>query len=205
VTVAHPAGAVTRVHLVRHGQVDNPRRMVYGRQPGWHLSAKGRRQAEAVARALAGRAVAALFSSPLERARETADILARTLALPVQVRDELTESALAAHWEGLSWLHVWTRRHREWDTYRKRPLEMEAPEPLLDLAARMSAALRALAAAFPGRQIVAVSHGDPIKAAVVTLTGGDLARLHEQKLPTGGRIALDVPAAGPAVVAERQP
>ena len=204
-TAAEPAGAVTRVHLVRHGQVDNPRRIVYGRQPGWHLSAKGRRQAEAVARALAGRAVAALFSSPLERARETADIVARTLALPVQVRDDLTESALAAHWEGLSWLHVWTQRHREWHTYRKRPLEMEAPEPLLDLAARMSAAVRALAAAFPGRQVVAVSHGDPIKAAVVTLTGGDLARLHEEKLPTGGRIALDVPAAGPAAVAERQP
>lgn len=203
-TEAGPAASVTRVHLVRHGQVDNPRRIVYGRQPGWHLSAKGRRQAEAVARALAGRAVAALFSSPLERARETADILARTLALPVQVRDDLTESALAAHWEGLSWLHVWTQRHREWDTYRKRPLEMEAPEPLPELAARMAAAVRALAAAFPGRQVVAVSHGDPIKAAVVALTGGDLARLHEEKLPTGGRIALDVPAAGPAVVAERQ-
>jgi len=204
VTVANPAGPVARVHLVRHGQVDNPRRMVYGRLPGWHLSAKGRRQAEAVARVLAGRGVAALFASPLERARETADVLARTLALPVQVRDDLTESALAAHWEGLSWLHVWTRRHREWDTYRKRPLEMEAPEPLVELAARMAAAVRALATAFPGREVVAVSHGDPIKAAVVTLTGGDLARLHDLKLPTGGRIALDVPAAGPAVVAERE-
>jgi broad specificity phosphatase PhoE len=204
VTVADPAVPAARIHLVRHGRVHNPRRVVYGRLPGWHLSAKGRRQAEAVARSLAGRGVAALFSSPLERARETAEILAGVLRLPVQVRHDLTESALAARWEGLSWLEVWTRRHHEWDTYRKRPLEMEAPEPLLRLAARMSSALRALAAAHPGQQVVAVSHGDPIKAAVVALAGGDLARLHDLKLPTGGRIALDVPASGPALVVERE-
>jgi broad specificity phosphatase PhoE len=195
---------VTRVHLVRHGQVDNPRRIVYGRLTGWHLSAKGRRQAEEVARALAGRSVSALFSSPLERARETAEILSGALGLPVQVREDLVESALAAHWEGRSWLHVWTRRHREWATYRKRPLEMPGPEPLDRLAARMAAAVRALASAHPEQEVVAVSHGDPIKAAVLALTGRDLRHLHEEKLPTGGRVALDVLPEGRAVVAERE-
>jgi broad specificity phosphatase PhoE len=203
--LAETQGRPTRVHLVRHGQVDNPRRVVYGRLPGWHLSAKGRRQAQAAARALAARGITALFSSPLERARETADIVAGVLHLPVQVREDLTESALAARWEGLLWLQVWTQRHGEWETYRKRPLEMDAPEPLAALAARMSAAVRGLATAFAGQEIVAVSHGDPIKAAVVALTGGDLAWLHDEKLATGGRITLDVPAAGPAVVVERAP
>jgi broad specificity phosphatase PhoE len=198
-----PAEPVTRVHLVRHGQVDNPRRVVYGRLPGWHLSDKGRRQAEAVARRLAGRGVSALFSSPLERARETADIIARALDVPVQVRDDLVESALAARWEGLLWLQVFTRRHREWRTYRKRPHELDAPERLDRLAARMSAAVRSLAAAHRGGQIVAVSHGDPIKAAVLALSGRDLSLLHEEKLPTGGRVVLDVAADGRTTVVER--
>jgi broad specificity phosphatase PhoE len=191
------------VHLVRHGQVHNPKRMVYGRLPGWHLSDKGRAQAERVARALASRPIAALYSSPLERARETAEILSRAVGRPVHVREDLIESALAAQWEGLSWLNVWTRHAGEWAKYRRRPLEMEAPEPLRALARRMAGAVRGLAAAHPGQEIVAVSHGDPIKAGVLALTGGDLARLHDEKLPTGGRIVLDVPGDGAAEVVER--
>jgi broad specificity phosphatase PhoE len=190
------------VHLVRHGQVHNPRRIVYGRLPGWTLSEKGRAQAEEVARDLAGRPVAALYASPLERARETAGILGRALGLPVQVRNDLIESALAAQWEGMSWPHVWLTHQREWQTYRRRPLEMSAPEPLAVLAARMAAAVRGLAAEHPGREVVAVSHGDPIKAAVLALTRGDLARLHDAKLRTGGRIALDVAPDGAATVIE---
>jgi broad specificity phosphatase PhoE len=193
----------TRVHLVRHGHVHNPRRMVYGRLPGWTLSKKGRAQAEAVARALGGRPIAALYSSPLERAQETAAILSRALGVPVRVRDDLIESALAAQWEGLSWPHVWVWRRAEWETYRKRPLELKAPEPLVDLARRMAATIRDIAAAHPGEEVVAVSHGDPIKAAVIALTEGDLARLHVHRLPTGGRITLEVDAGGRAKVLER--
>src|SRR5262245_12806685 len=96
--------APTLVHLVRHGLVDNPRRLVYGRLPGWHLSPEGKRQAEGAARHLAGRPIAAVYSSPLERARETAAIVAA--GAPVTVRDDLTEAALAAPWEGLPWAHV---------------------------------------------------------------------------------------------------
>ena len=196
----------TRVHLVRHGQVHNPRRMVYGRLPGWRLSANGRAQAEEVARALAGRPVAAIYSSPLERAQETAAILALALGAPVRVRDDLIESALAAQWEGLSWPQVWLRHRREWQTYRKRPLELEAPEPLGRLAQRMAGAVRDIAQAHPGDEVVAVSHGDPIKAVVLALTGRDLARLHDHRLPTGGRITLDVAADGRAeVVAVPEP
>jgi broad specificity phosphatase PhoE len=182
----------SRVHLVRHGQVHNPMRKVYGRQAGWSLSEKGRLQAEEAARALAGRGVAALYSSPLERARETAAILAGALGVPVQVREDLMESALAARWEGMTWPEVWATHHREWLTYRRHPLDVDAPEPLTALARRMSAAVREMVAAHPGREVVAVSHGDPIKAAVLSLTGDDLSRVHDLKLRTGGRIALDV-------------
>jgi broad specificity phosphatase PhoE len=195
--------ATTRVHLVRHGQVHNPQRIVYGRLPGWRLSAKGRQQAESVARDLSGRPITALYSSPLERAVETAEVIGRALGLPVRVREDLTESALAARWEGLSWLRVFAQHRREWEVYRQQPLELACPEPLARLAERMASAVRALAGAHRGEEIVVVSHGDPIKAAVRVLTGGDLARVHDETLPTAGRITLDVDETGAAVVVER--
>jgi broad specificity phosphatase PhoE len=64
------------------------------------------------------------------------------------------------------------------------------------LAARMAGVLRALAEAHPEAEVVAVSHGDPIKAGVFALTGEDLGRLHTLPLPTGGMISLEIEAAG---------
>ena len=63
---------MTIVHLLRHGEVENPVGIVYGRLPGYHLSANGRAMASAAADYFADRPVVALFCSPLERAQETA-------------------------------------------------------------------------------------------------------------------------------------
>lgn len=197
----HPAPAL--VHLLRHGLVDNPRRIVYGRMRGWRLSDAGRRQAEAAARRLRQRPIAAVYSSPLERALETAEVVASSIGVPVVVREDLTESGLAARWEGLSWRDVKSARRAEWQTYLERPLEMrDVPEPLEALGARMERAVRDIAAAHAGQQVVAVSHGDPIKAAVLALTGADLAGLHQVYLPTGAIVSLRV-SANHALVAER--
>ena len=71
----------TVVHLLRHGEVDNPHGIIYGRLPGYHLSANGQAMAAAAADYFSERAVVALFSSPLERAQETARPVAeRSLA-----------------------------------------------------------------------------------------------------------------------------
>ena len=62
----------TVVHLLRHGEVNNPTGVVYGRLPGYHLSDRGRLMAVAAARFFAERPVVSVFSSPLQRAQETA-------------------------------------------------------------------------------------------------------------------------------------
>ena len=66
----------TVVHLLRHGEVENPRGLIYGRLPGYRLSEDGRMMAKAAADFLAERDVVAVFTSPLERARETAEPVA---------------------------------------------------------------------------------------------------------------------------------
>ena len=65
---------LTQIHFVRHGEVHNPQKIYYGRLPGFPLSEEGRRQAQAAAHALRARPLAAIFSSPMQRARETAEL-----------------------------------------------------------------------------------------------------------------------------------
>jgi broad specificity phosphatase PhoE len=81
----------TVVHLLRHGEVSNPRGVLYGRLPGYHLSEEGRLMAKAATAFLAGRDVMVLRSSPLERALETAAPVAAQFGLDVQIDERLIE------------------------------------------------------------------------------------------------------------------
>ena len=183
------------LHLVRHGQVENPQKIVYGRQRGWRLSDRGRAEAEAVARHLGGRPIARVYTSPLERAMQTATVIAGTCGGEVEPRDDLLEALLCAPWEGRPWREVKRERSGEWARYLFRPLEVGGvAEDLRALATRMESALRAIAAAHPDQQVVAVSHGDPLKAGILALTGGDLRELHRHPIPTGGLVSLELGA-----------
>ena len=88
------------LHLVRHGEVDNPDGVLYGRLPGFHLSADGRLMAKAAADFLAGRDVTVLRSSPLERALETAE----PIAARVRARGRIDERLIEPwnHFEGMT-------------------------------------------------------------------------------------------------------
>lgn len=195
---------MTVLHLVRHGQVENPKKIVYGRQRGWRLSVRGRAEAEAVARHLGARPLARIYTSPLERAVQTATAIAGTGGGEVEPREGLTEAMLCAPWEGIPWREVRTTRAREWARYLFRPLEVAGvSEDLRALGSRMEAELGAIASAHPDDQVVVVSHGDPLKAGVLTLTGGDLRELHRCPIPTGGLVSLEVDGRGPARVLER--
>ena len=76
--------AETVIHLVRHGQVENPRRVLYGRLPGYHLSLRGQAQATLLAGRFANEPVAAVVASPLERAQQTATPIADAHGLEVR-------------------------------------------------------------------------------------------------------------------------
>jgi broad specificity phosphatase PhoE len=155
---------VTVVHLVRHGEVENPRGVLYGRLPGFHLSADGRVMAKAAADFLAGRDVTLLRSSPLERALETADPIATQFSLPLQSDERLIEPW--NHFEGMTfgvgdgalrrpahWRHLWNPFRPSWG------------EPYRDIAARMRAVIDEAAAAAGGHEAVLVSHQLPIWVA----------------------------------------
>jgi broad specificity phosphatase PhoE len=151
----------TVVHLLRHGEVDNPHGIIYGRLPGYHLSATGRLMAQAAADFFAERAVVALFCSPLERAQETARPVAERLGLPIVTDDRLIESA--NHFEGMKFAvgDGALRRPEHWP-YLLNPFRPSWGEPYRDVAARMLAVMETARDAAAGREAVCVTHQLPI-------------------------------------------
>jgi broad specificity phosphatase PhoE len=158
-----PGPALTAVHLVRHGEVYNPQRLLYGRLPGYHLSELGRAMAKRAGEYLAGRDVASITCSPLERARETAAGIAECLDLPVGTDDRLIEAGNA--FEGLPYdlTRGLLRRPGSWAKLRN-PVRPSWGEPYVEITARMLAAVTAARDAARGREVVLVSHQLPIWA-----------------------------------------
>ena len=130
----------TIVHLLRHGEVENPAGIIYGRLPGYRLSANGRSMASAAADYFAERSVVALFCSPLERAQETARPVAERLGLDVITDDRLIESW--NHFEGMKFGvgDGSLRRPAHW-RYLINPFRPSWGEPYHEVAARMLAVM----------------------------------------------------------------
>ncbi|MBC6457683.1 histidine phosphatase family protein [Actinomadura sp. HBU206391] len=151
----------TIVHLLRHGEVHNPEGVLYGRLPGYHLSEDGVLMAKAAAKWFAGRDVAALFSSPMERARETSEPLAETFGLRVTTDDRLIEAA--NRFEGMTFGvgDGSLRRPANWPSLYN-PFRPSWGEPYDEIASRMLEAAADARDAAPGREAICVSHQLPI-------------------------------------------
>ncbi len=155
------------VHLVRHGQVENPKGVIYGRLPGYQLSERGLLQAQAAAQRLSSADVGGVWASPMERAQETAAIIATPHGLDVTTDDRLTESANTL--EGLgrtlgallrSPKHLWGLRN---------PLKPSWGESFSDVRQRMVEVIEEAMTSCEGRDTVIVSHQTPVLVARLAL------------------------------------
>lgn len=151
----------TVVHLLRHGEVDNPTGVLYGRMPGFALSDRGRRMARRVAGVVAEGDVTRVVASPLQRAQETAGPVADECGLDVVTDERLIESE--NRFEGqrfgrgsrtLLKPSVWRHLYN--------PLRPSWGEPYREVVARMMAAVEDARDAAAGHEVVLVSHQLPI-------------------------------------------
>ena len=161
----------TVILLVRHGVTPTTGKILPGRAAGLHLSDEGRLQAEGAAKRIAHLPrVAAIYSSPLERARETAAPIARAKRMPIRIDRGLLECDFG-EWTGERLDRL--SKRPEWDVVQRHPSAFRFPggESFTEMQARITGALARLVAQHPGRVIVAVSHADPIKTAVAHALG----------------------------------
>lgn len=160
---AGPSGPTTVIHLMRHGEVDNPAGVLYGRLPGYHLTALGHEMARTVAQALidGGHDIAGVVTSPLERAIESGAPTAQAFEVPATTDERLIEAG--NHFEGVPVnRNRWVLARPEHWRYYVNPLRPSWGEPFADQVARMVAAVRDARAAFEGREALLVSHQSPI-------------------------------------------
>jgi probable phosphoglycerate mutase len=158
--------------LVRHGQNDwVKKRRLAGWTPGIQLNDAGREQAAALGERLAHLPVKAVYSSPLERCRETAAIVAARHGLPVEVVEDLGEVRYG-EWQGKK-LKKLTALKREWHTVQYFPGRFRFPagESFLEVQLRAVAALEALGSRHAKEVIVVISHADVIKLALAHYLG----------------------------------
>jgi probable phosphoglycerate mutase len=164
----------TLVLLIRHGLTPTTGVKLPGRSRGLHLSDDGQRQADGLVKRLAAvPKLGAIYASPLERARETAAPLARERGRAVRVEPGLVELDVG-DWTGLSLKQA---SHKpEWAAVQRHPSGFRFPggESFVEMQSRITGALGRLVARHRGEVLVAVSHADPIKAAVAHALGTPL-------------------------------
>lgn len=149
------------MNLVRHGEVHNPTGILYGRLPGFRLSESGEAMARTVAAALAGRDVTLVVSSPLERARQTAEPIAAEFGLDIEIDERLIESG--NHFEGMTFgVGDGSLKHPSNWAKLYNPFRPSWGEPYAAVAARVLAACAAARRQAAGHEAVLVSHQLPI-------------------------------------------
>ena len=155
------------VHIVRHGEVENPKAIIYGRLPGFHLSERGQRQAEAAADRLADRELSAIWASPLERAQQTAQAIAARHDIEIVTDDRLLESNSTLEGAGRT-LAAFARSPRTWWQLRN-PLTPSWGESFAEIRERMLSVIREAVDSAPGNEIAVVSHQTPVIVARLSL------------------------------------
>lgn len=183
--------------LIRHGENDfTKKNKLAGYTPDVHLNARGQSQAQALADALKEVPIKAIYSSPLERALETAAPIAAGRALEIQVEAGLLETNVGK-WQGRSLAALRLQKH--WKVVQSAPSRAQFPEgeTFYECQTRIAAALDSIARNYKPRDIVAcVFHADPIKLAVAHYIGLPLDHFQRLSCDTGSLTALYVHESG---------
>ena len=160
---------MTVFHLLRHGEPAIFGRL-NGRLPGVGLSEKGRAEAATQAGRLAGEKIEAIYSSPLQRTRETAEIVAERLGLPIRYREDVIEIDYG-EWTGLTFDQI--RQDERWQMWSRSRSIAAVPggEGWRQVQERVVGALFDLRQTHPEGSVVVVGHGDVIRAALLFALG----------------------------------
>jgi len=177
--------------LIRHGENEYVKTgKLAGRLPGIHLNERGRKQAAELAEALKQIPLKAIYSSPLERAVETAEPIVEGRKLEIQLRPELMDNDIGK-WQGRSLKQL--NRTKIWKKVQQAPSRFKFPEgeSFLETQTRIASCLDDIAASHKPKDIVAVVfHADPIKLAVAHYMGIPLDHFQRLACDTGSVTVL---------------
>ncbi len=197
---AHADGQPTTTILLRHGQTEFSAERRFAGRGDIALTDVGRRQAAAAADRLADRGIDAIVTSPLQRARRTAEAVAAAAGAPLAVDDGLAETDFGK-WEGLTFgeaARLWPAEIAAWLV--SADAAPPGGESLADASRRVAAVLDRLLAARPRQTLLLVSHVTPIKALACRALLAPPAAMFRMHLDVASLTEIDWYADGPAVL-----
>ncbi len=192
-----------RILLIRHGSTDPLGRVLYGRMPGVHLNAEGRRQAETVAQALKQRyTLSEVVSSPMERTRETAQFIADAQGLNITTEEEINEVDFGP-WTGKSFEEL--RDREDWKRFNESRSTAWPPggESMMDVQARASRTLAKITTRYQHQEnvtVAAISHGDVVRALLLLMLGMPLDHIHRLDIAPASVSEMMLGAGEPRVI-----
>ena len=187
--------ALTRVYLIRHADVENPRRLLYGHLDGFQLSALGRAQALAVGDSLRDKNVQRIVHSPLARAVETAEIINSRLEPPaiLEAEPELREAEFSRYLQGLPYWQIPMRRPL-WFVHKTKRGLVPGDESVEQMGDRVLGVVRRIVREHPGDTMAVVSHADPLQAAWIVLDGRphNEREMYRKSIDKSGMLVVDL-------------
>jgi broad specificity phosphatase PhoE len=185
----------SRVYLIRHADVENPNKVLYGHLDGFQLSALGRAQAAALGDRLGSEDLTRIVSSPLARAVETARLINERLARPaiLETDPELREAEFSRYLQGLPYWQVPLLRPL-WFVHKARRGLVPGDEPIDRLGGRVLEVVRRLARDHTGETMAVVSHADPLNAAWILLDGRphNEREMYRKSIDKAGMLRLEM-------------
>lgn len=156
---------------IRHGEVHNPKGVIYAGLDGYGLSQTGCAQAQSVAEALRGAPISAIYSSPLDRAIQTARYVSDATGAEVMPDDRLFEWRHWQQWAGLTWEELRTKGRDAWDAYTSDPGSVTSGESLEQLADRFESWLADVERDHSEGIVVGVTHLEGLRATLLRSLG----------------------------------
>ena len=191
---------LTTVYVIRHADVENPHRVLYGHLPGFQLSALGRLQAAALGDRLSEAGIRRIVHSPLDRAAETARIINSRLREPavLEIDPELREADFSRYLQGVPYWQIPVRRPL-WFVHKTRRGIVAGDESYDALGGRVLDVARRMAREHPGEPVALVSHADPIQAAWVLLDGRahNEREMYRKAVDRAGTLKIELDGAKP--------
>jgi broad specificity phosphatase PhoE len=185
----------TLIYMIRHADVENPHRLLYGHLDGFQLSALGRLQAAAVGDRLREEDIRRIVHSPLSRAVETAQLINEHLSRPalLESEPELREAEFSRYLQGLPYWQIPLRRPL-WFVHKAKRGIVPGDEAIDRLGGRILAVVRRLARERPGEIQAIVSHADPLNAAWILLDGRAHSEreMYRKNVDKAGMLRLDL-------------
>jgi broad specificity phosphatase PhoE len=190
----------TRNYLIRHADVENPHKVLYGHLDGFDLSALGRAQAAAVGDRVATEDIRRIVHSPLARAAETARLINERLAKPaiLEADPELREAEFSRYLQGLPYWQIPLLRPL-WFVHKAKRGLVPGDESIERLGGRILEVVRRLAREHPGETMAVVSHADPLNAAWILLDGRahNEREMYRKTIDKAGMLKLEMDAETP--------